>query len=92
MEDEKKAREIAIKIEKGSSFLSGFGKKEIVVEELKNAAIEMAEWKTQQAIERVTELLNGCGDYWYVSKDSDGDAVLDRYSLLKDIIQVLKED
>lgn len=57
-----------------------------------DSAIEMAEWKTQQAIERVTEFLNGCGDYWYVSKDSEGDAVLDRYSLLKDIIQVLKED
>ena len=82
MTDNEKARDIA------ATRPLGLDEYDICVD----SAIRMADWKTQQTIERVTEFLNGCGDYWYVSKDSDGDAVLDRYSLLKDIIQVLKED
>lgn len=52
MNNEEKAKEIAIEIEKKSAFLSGFGKEEIVIEELKNAAIEMAAWKEKQMIDK----------------------------------------
>ena len=89
MKDEEKAREIENEMRQCKRLISPSWD---YFEGLYQGAIEMADWKTQQAIERVTEFLNGCGDYWYVSKDSDGNAVLDRYSLMKDIIQVLKED
>lgn len=55
--------------------------------------LEMAAWKEQQMIERITKLLKeNCGDDWYIKRYSYDDAVLDRDELLKDIIQILKEE
>lgn len=87
MTNEEKAREIA------QSFRTArmFSKHPCEIAE--DAAKEMAEWKEQQMIERITKLLNeNCGDDWYIKRYSYDDAVLDKDELLKDIIQTLKEE
>lgn len=68
MKDEEKAREIAIKIEKESSFLKGFGKQEIVIKEIENAAIQMSAWKEQQIVNWLKEHIN---DYIVNGRDID---------------------
>lgn len=54
MKDKEKAEEIALEIEK-KSFLNGFGEKGIIINELKDAAMKMAEWKEQQMIEKTVK-------------------------------------
>lgn len=86
---EKKAKDIAIEIEKSSSFLSGFGKEEIVIEELQNAALEMAEWMKSYMIEKSRLWLEGNAEK-YAGTTTSGDGYMED-DFYKDFCEAMKK-